>query len=174
MVVLSLYMLTFEIEDSDCFLNIKHAKHIIGGKYLKQDGTEYEANSKFKLDDNFVVFLFSPIEVTKNGSLINQIENVGRSSIIKSCVSYSLDENGPTIYSGCHTRYTFVTLQTNGLETQLRKVSVFDHCNVKNVLLEIDGQRYPQESLNLDWKNEKFSFAYDIYMPFKKTFHKTH
>lgn len=299
-------IITFEIEGSDSFLNVKNAKYIISGKYLKADDTEYTPKSNVKLDDNFVGFLFSQIEVTKNGSLIDQIENVGRSSIIKGCISYSLDGNGPTMSSGFESRFegggnfeamgnlsnlclgffkdirypifkggikihfkrannndalfrwgskpedtpgvgkvnivdfkikvplveyqemyklqlineltklsqennyklnfkswqcidetnlsgkTFkrniastyrnihnplfaiVGFQTKGLETQLRKASVFDHCNVKNIWLEIDGQRYPQESLNLDWKNGKFILAYDMHMSYKKTFHKTH
>ena len=58
-------VITFEIEGSDSFLSVKRAKYIINGKYLKQDNTEYEANSSIKLDDNFVAFLFSQIEVTK-------------------------------------------------------------------------------------------------------------
>ncbi|VVC46069.1 Hypothetical protein CINCED_3A022034 [Cinara cedri] len=33
--------------------------------------------------------------------------------------------------------------------------------------------RYPQESLNLDWKNKKLSLVYDMYISFKKTFHNT-
>ncbi|VVC42918.1 Hypothetical protein CINCED_3A005713, partial [Cinara cedri] len=93
-------VITFEIEDSDIFLNIKHAKYNISGKYLKNNNTEYEANSNVQLDDNFVAISFSQIEVIKNGTLIDQIKNVSRSSIIKGRVSYYLDENGPTINSG--------------------------------------------------------------------------
>ena len=35
-------IITFEIEGSDSFLNIKQAKYSIVGKYLKNDNTEYE------------------------------------------------------------------------------------------------------------------------------------
>ncbi|VVC36938.1 Hypothetical protein CINCED_3A010364 [Cinara cedri] len=95
-------VITFEIEGSDSFLSIKHAKYNISGKYIKNNNTEYEANSNVQLNDNFVV----QISVIKNGTLIDQIENVGRSSIIKECVSYSLDENGSTINSGFQSRFT--------------------------------------------------------------------
>lgn len=33
---------------------------------------------------------------------------------------------------------------------QLKEPSVFDHRNVKDIWLEIDGYRYQQELLNLD------------------------
>ncbi|VVC45733.1 Hypothetical protein CINCED_3A017954 [Cinara cedri] len=98
-------VITFEIEGTYSILNIKHAKYNISGKYLNNNNIEYEANSNVQLDDNFVALLFSQIEVTNNGTLIDQIENVGRSSIIKGRVSYYLDENGPTINSGFQTRF---------------------------------------------------------------------
>ncbi|VVC27976.1 Hypothetical protein CINCED_3A023551 [Cinara cedri] len=175
-------------------------------KYLKNNNTEYEANSNVQLDDNFVAFLFSQIEVTKNGTLIDQIENVGELKtmmhlyrwisstsaasdvgkviienfeITISSVEYQeiykiqlineltklsqgninrlnfkpwqcMDEtnlNGKTFKRNIASTYrnvynplfASVAFQTNGLETQLRKASVFDHCNVKNIWLEIDG-----------------------------------
>ena len=70
--------------------------------------------------------------------------------------------------------FAIVAFQTGGIENQLKRASVFNHCDVKNIWLEIDGQRYPQESLNLDWENNKFSLVYDMYTSYKKTFHRTH
>ncbi|KAE9522941.1 hypothetical protein AGLY_016572 [Aphis glycines] len=39
---------------------------------------------------------------------------------------------------------------------------------------EINGRRYPEETQDLDFKNEKYCEAYDSLMEYKKAFHKTH
>ncbi|KAE9522244.1 hypothetical protein AGLY_017353 [Aphis glycines] len=62
-----------------------------------------------------------------------------------------------------------VVFQTNKLNTQEH-----DHCNVKNFRFEINGRRYPEETQDLDFKNEKYCEAYDSLMEYKKTFQKTH
>ncbi|KAE9522966.1 hypothetical protein AGLY_016597 [Aphis glycines] len=67
-----------------------------------------------------------------------------------------------------------VVFQTNKLNTQEHDPCEFDHCNVKNFRFEINGRRYPEETQDLDFKNEKYCEAYDSLMEYKKTFHKTH
>lgn len=67
-----------------------------------------------------------------------------------------------------------VVFQTNKLDTQEHDPCEFDHCNVKNFRFEINGRRYPEETQDLDFKNEKYCEAYDSLMEYKKTYHKTH
>ncbi|KAE9542938.1 hypothetical protein AGLY_002849 [Aphis glycines] len=67
-----------------------------------------------------------------------------------------------------------MVFQTNKLSTQEHDVCEFDHCNVKNFRFEINGRRYPEETQDLDFKNEKYCEAYDSLMEYKKTFQKTH
>ncbi|KAE9524408.1 hypothetical protein AGLY_015129 [Aphis glycines] len=67
-----------------------------------------------------------------------------------------------------------VVFQTNKLSTQENDPCEFDHCNVKNFRFEINGRRYPKETQDLDFKNEKYCEAYDSLMEYKKPFHKTH
>lgn len=69
--------------------------------------------------------------------------------------------------------FAIIGFQTNRLETQLNDPSIFDHCNVKNIWIELEGRRYPEEMLNLDFKNEKYGIIYDMLSDYKKVFYKT-
>jgi len=57
---------------------------------------------------------------------------------------------------------------------QLKDNSGFNHCNIKNIWFEVNSKRYPEELLDLDWKNSKFAIAYDMLMDYKKVFVRTY
>ncbi|KAL1487558.1 hypothetical protein ABEB36_015777 [Hypothenemus hampei] len=97
----------FKIDEGDRFLLVKNAKYDIYGKYIhKLDGQNYGANANVRLIDNFVAHLFSHIEVKKHNKLLDEIEYPGQASTVKGTVSFSLDNNGPTINSGFQSRFT--------------------------------------------------------------------
>lgn len=56
-----------------------------------------------------------------------------------------------------------VELHTNRSNDQNKDPSLFDHCNIKNAVVRINGERYPQELLNLYITNTKFRVLYDMY-----------
>lgn len=91
---------TFKINNMDSFLHIKNTKFYIYGRYLQKDGKEYPKDSKIQLIGNFASYLFSKIVVKIRGKILDEIEYVGVVSTIKGVISYSLNENGPTINSG--------------------------------------------------------------------------
>jgi hypothetical protein len=43
-------------------------------------------------------------------------------------------------------------LQTNRNSTQIKESNNFDHCNVRNIWFEINGEKYSEEMLNIDLK----------------------
>lgn len=88
------------------FLNIKNVKYDISGSYLQIYGNQYPANSYFCLVDNFIAYSFSTIEVKKNNTVIEKIENVGQASTIKGTVSYSNEWSGLNLISGYQSTYT--------------------------------------------------------------------
>jgi hypothetical protein len=53
------------------------------------------------------------------------------------------------------------------------KGGIFDHVNVRNLWLENCGKLYPEESLDLDWDNNKYCLAYNAFQNFKRIFVKT-
>jgi len=70
--------------------------------------------------------------------------------------------------------FAIVAFQTDKLDNQLRDPIQFNNCNLKNIWLDIDSMRYPEELLNLDFKNEKFSIAYDMLMDYKNIYNRLH
>lgn len=97
----------FKIDEGDGFLAVKNAKYDISGKYIHaNDGQNFGDNANIKLIDNFVGHLFSQIEVKKHNKLLDEIEYPGQASTVKGTVSFSLDNNGPTINSGFQSKFT--------------------------------------------------------------------
>lgn len=82
----------FSIDYGDGFSMSKY-QYFISGTLKKADGTDYAADTKVKLVDNFVPYLFSRIEVKKHNYLIEEVEYPGVTSTVKSIVSYSNSES---------------------------------------------------------------------------------
>jgi hypothetical protein len=64
--------------------------------------------------------------------------------------------------------WSFIFFQKIRLNNQQRNNSMFDHSNVKNLWIELSGRRYPEESLDLDWTNDKYCLAYNSFQDYKK------
>ncbi|VVC45609.1 Hypothetical protein CINCED_3A022460, partial [Cinara cedri] len=93
-------------------LELKRRKDIVNLNNSDQKESHWVA--KIKHENLKIYFDSYEIEVTIKWN-IDQIENVGRSSIIKGCVGYSLDENGPTINSG------FQSIFTGGIKINFKR-----------------------------------------------------
>lgn len=81
------------------------------------------------------------------------------------------------VYRNIHNPlFGIVCFQTNreSNHNQDKDCSVFNHCNVKNIWFEVDGKRYPEELMDLDWDKNKFYIAYDMMLDYKKVFVKTY
>lgn len=97
-------------------------KYYISGKVIQHENLhDLDENNKVRLIDNFVAHLFSEIEVKKHNKVLDQIEFVGVASTVKGTVSYSLDNNGPTINSGYQSNFT----EKNSILFCSRKFSKF-------------------------------------------------
>jgi hypothetical protein len=55
--------------------------------------------------------------------------------------------------------WAFIVFQTNKLKNQ-EKDNTFDHANVRNFWIDLDGRRYPEESLDLDFNSNYYNRAY--------------
>lgn len=69
--------------------------------------------------------------------------------------------------------FGIVGFQSNKLDDQDKSTSNFNHCYVKNIWFEINGKRYPEELENIDWENNEFATAYDMYMDYRRVFYKS-
>ena len=57
-------------------------------------------------------------------------------------------------------RYVIVGFQTNKDGDQEKNPAVFDHCNLKNMYVTLNSERYPAVDYDLDFNNNKFSRAF--------------
>jgi len=70
--------------------------------------------------------------------------------------------------------FAIIAFQTDKLDNQLSDPIQFNNCNLKNIWLDIDSNRYPEELMNLDFKKEKFNIAYDMLMDYKHVYNRLH
>nr|XP_047140190.1 uncharacterized protein LOC124815488 [Hydra vulgaris] len=57
-------------------------------------------------------------------------------------------------------RYILVGFQTNREGNQVQNASLFDHCDLKNMWIELNEERYPATNYNLSFPNMKITRAY--------------
>lgn len=78
-------------------------------------------------------------------------------------VNLTLVKDLTGLYRNLHNPiFAFVCFQTNRLNDQKHDPSVFDNCNVRYIQIEINGKKYPNEDLDLDFKDEDYSEAYQM------------
>lgn len=70
--------------------------------------------------------------------------------------------------------FAIIAFQTDKLDNQLKDPIQFNHCNLRNIWLDVDTLRYPEELMNLDFKKDKFSIAYDMLMDYKNVYNRSH
>lgn len=92
----------FKIDAEDDFIVTNNIQYNISGEYKPGSGTD-EEKKNIKLIDNFVPYLFSKIEIKKNGVIIDEIEDPGVVSTVKKYAYYNGDKGEPQVsglYSG--------------------------------------------------------------------------
>ena len=57
-------------------------------------------------------------------------------------------------------RYVIVGFQDNKDGDQERNPAVFNHCNLKNIYVTLNSERYPAVDYDLDFNNNKYSRAF--------------
>ncbi|XP_047133856.1 uncharacterized protein LOC124812005 [Hydra vulgaris] len=68
-------------------------------------------------------------------------------------------------------RYTIVGFQTNKDENQELNPSIFDHCDLKNMYIMLNQERYAAVDVNLSFSNQQFSRAYRDASTFSEKFY---
>uniref|UniRef100_A0A8D8PTV5 Double jelly roll-like domain-containing protein n=1 Tax=Cacopsylla melanoneura TaxID=428564 RepID=A0A8D8PTV5_9HEMI len=66
--------------------------------------------------------------------------------------------------------FAFIAFQTGRLDSQIAEPQFFDHCSVKNIWLELNSRRYPEELEDFDFSTQKTALAYEMYTDFKRIF----
>ncbi|XP_065654818.1 uncharacterized protein LOC136081433 [Hydra vulgaris] len=68
-------------------------------------------------------------------------------------------------------RYIIVAFQTSKDGDQNANASIFDHCDLKNMYIMLNEERYPAVDYNLSFPNQQFSRAYRDAAVFNKNFY---
>lgn len=68
-------------------------------------------------------------------------------------------------------RYIIVGFQINRVGSQEANPSVFDHCNLKNMFILLNQERYPAVDCNLSFPNQQLSRAYRDAATFSEKFY---
>ena len=68
-------------------------------------------------------------------------------------------------------RYVIVGFQTGKSGNQRQNAALFDHCNLKNIYVMLNSQRYPEADYNIDFIQNKFMRVYDDAAEFKTKFY---
>lgn len=70
-------------------------------------------------------------------------------------------------------RHSVLGFQTNKKNKVTSNMSIFDHCNITNVRVFLNSERYPYHDLYLDFKNNKFATLYEMFSNFRHSYYET-
>lgn len=68
-------------------------------------------------------------------------------------------------------RYVIVAFQRNRKNVITSDMSKFDHCTLTSLKLFLNSESYPYENLGVDFKNNKFSTLYHMYIAFRENYY---
>lgn len=117
---------------------------------------DYKATSRIQLINDLK-------SLSDNGKLVYnylQWQCIDKKGIFGSNFSFDITGAYRNVYNP---KFVIIGLQTNRSNAQNKNTSLFDHCNIKNASVRINGERYPHELLNLDIANNKSRMLYDMY-----------
>ncbi|XP_014299137.1 uncharacterized protein LOC106693963 [Microplitis demolitor] len=68
-------------------------------------------------------------------------------------------------------RFVILGFQTARKNDAVKNVSVFDHCNIRDIKLFLNSQSYPNGNLNLNIANNQYALLYDMYINFQISYY---
>lgn len=68
-------------------------------------------------------------------------------------------------------RHVIIGFQKKRKGELKQDMSLFDHCDMKNVRIFLNSERYPYNDLFLDFKNNKYAALYEMFANFQETYY---
>lgn len=135
-------------------------KVVIESFVLRVPLVEYASTAKIQLvdalkhlsDKNNLVYHFY------------QWQCIDRKGVFGSTFSFDITGAYRNVYNPA---FVIIALQTDRNNDQKKNPGQFDSCNVKNIAVKINGERYPQELQNLDINNKCYAVLYEQYLAFR-------
>ncbi|KAK5647554.1 hypothetical protein RI129_002446 [Pyrocoelia pectoralis] len=70
-------------------------------------------------------------------------------------------------------RYLIIGFQTDRDGKVDQDASKFDHCDIKNVRVFLNTERYPYDNLNINYGNNRYATLYEMYAKFQSSYYDT-
>ncbi|KAK5647059.1 hypothetical protein RI129_005523 [Pyrocoelia pectoralis] len=70
-------------------------------------------------------------------------------------------------------RYIIIGFQTDRDGKVDKDASKFDHCDIKNVRVFLNTERYPYDNLNINYGNNRYATLYEMYAKFQSSYYDT-
>ena len=67
-------------------------------------------------------------------------------------------------------RYIIVGLQTGDIKEQTKNSAIFDHCDFSKAYVQLNNERYPENSLTVDFENNHYAAAYKLFTDYMKNY----
>lgn len=68
-------------------------------------------------------------------------------------------------------RHVLIAFQKNKRNILTEDTSTFDHCNLRNINVFLNTERYPYGDLNLDFKQNVYAKLYEMYSNFRESYY---
>lgn len=68
-------------------------------------------------------------------------------------------------------RYVIIAFQNNRQKNLDKDASIFDHMNLENIKVYLNGESYPYENLLLDFDKNNYALAYSMYVKFQSSYY---
>lgn len=68
-------------------------------------------------------------------------------------------------------RYVIVAFQTRRNFRGIANIAQFDHCNITNIKLHMNNQRYPYDDLNLNFGERKYHELFNMFRSIQQSYH---
>ncbi|KAJ8926363.1 hypothetical protein NQ314_021276 [Rhamnusium bicolor] len=68
-------------------------------------------------------------------------------------------------------RHIIVAFQTSRRNNVSKDMSKFDHCNIRNIKVFLNSERYPYNDLYLDFKENKYASLYEMFAKFRQSYY---
>uniref|UniRef100_A0A6P7GUC5 Uncharacterized protein LOC114342388 n=1 Tax=Diabrotica virgifera virgifera TaxID=50390 RepID=A0A6P7GUC5_DIAVI len=68
-------------------------------------------------------------------------------------------------------RHIVVAFHDGRKGKMLKDMSKFDHCNLTNIRMFLNSERYPYQDLNLDFDSNRFATLYEMFANFQESYY---
>lgn len=135
-------------------------KIIITNFYIRVPIIEYEDNAKIQLlkslgDSNAYDFEYKTWQCVQHKNVSGKTLNFDITNVYRNF-------NSPV--------FAMITFQTDKSNNQLANPSEFDHKFVRNIYVEVNGKRYPEELTDLDFENDDYLIAFNMFRDYRRVF----